>query len=122
MKTPTDNAISHPASTSTKTLLAEPTEKAGEIKELDDGLWEDDDDDDEEENPVLKSACETASSTTMDVELDDGVDVGVPQLRDYLSDRLALSPLVDVGEGPNVTKKAAGSSAPRVFEVRDMTF
>jgi hypothetical protein len=66
---------SHPASTSTKTLLAEPTEKAGEIKELDDWLWEDDDDDDEEENPVSKSARETASSTTMDVELDDGVDV-----------------------------------------------
>jgi hypothetical protein len=122
MKTPTDDAVSHPTSSSTETLLAEPTEKAGEIKELDDGLWEDDDDDEEEEDPVLKSARETASSTTMDVELDDGVDIGVPQLRDYLSDRPALSPLVDVREGSNETKKAAGSSAPRVFEVRDMTF
>ena len=74
------------------------------------------------ENSVLKSACETTSSTTMDVEVDDGVDVSVPQLRDYLSDRPASSPLVNVGEGPNVMKKAVGSSAPRVFEVGDMTF
>jgi len=88
----------------------------GEIKELDDGLWEDDDDD-KEEDPVLKSACETTSSTTMDVELDDGVDIGVPQLCDYLSDHPALSQLVDVGEGSNAMKKAVSSSAPRVFEV-----
>jgi hypothetical protein len=58
----------------------------------------------------------------MDVEVDDGVDIGVPQLRDYLSDHPAMSPLVDVREGPNATKKAACSSAPRVFEVRDTMF
>jgi hypothetical protein len=119
VQTPTGDVTSHPASSSTETLLAE---EVGEDKELDDGLWEDDDDDDDDENSVLKSARETASSTTMDVEVDDGVDVGVPQLRDYLSDRPASSPLVNVGEGPNVMKKAAGSSAPRVFEVREMTF
>jgi hypothetical protein len=54
--------------------------------------------------------------------VDDGVDIGVPQLRDYLSDHPAMSPLVDVREGPNATKKAACSSAPRVFEVRDTMF
>ena len=118
MQTPTGDVTSHPASSSTETLLAE---EVGEDKELDDGLWEDDGANDKE-NSVLKSAHETASSTTMDVEVDDGVDVGVPQLRDYLSDRPASSPLVNVGEGPNVMKKAAGSSAPRVFEVREMTF
>lgn len=87
MKTP----ISHPASSSTEPLLAEPTEEAGENPELD-RLWEDedddgddDDDDDEDgENLVLKSARETASSTAMDVEVDDGVDIGVLQLCDYL--------------------------------------
>ena len=103
-----------PASSSTETL---PAEEVEENKELDDGLWDGDDDDEEEENLVLKSACETASSTTIDVEVDDGVDVGVPQLRDYLSDRPALSPLVNVREGLNVMKKVAGSSVPRVFEV-----
>jgi len=60
----------------------------------------------------------------MDVEVDDGVDIGVPQLCDYLSDRPAMTPLVNVGEGPNPMKRAANSSAPRVFEVqdRDMMF
>lgn len=111
-------------------LVAEPTEEVGENKEPEDRLWEDDcdcdDDDDEEEeeeeNPVLKSARETASSTGMDIEVDDGVDVGVPQLRDYLSDRPAMSPLVNVREGPNAMKAAAtrSSSTPRVFEVREM--
>ena len=69
MKIPTDDAISHPTSSSTKTL---PAEEVGENKELDDGLWEDDDD--EEENPVLNSACKTEISTTMDVEVDNGVE------------------------------------------------
>ena len=134
MKTPTDDAISHPASSSTEQLLAEAaesTEEAGENMEPD-RLWEGDDDNDndnddgeeeEEENPGLKSARETASSTAMDVEVDDGVDISVPQLRDYLSDHPAMSPLVDdVREGPNAMKKAASSSAPRVFEVRDIIF
>ena len=76
----------------------------------------------EEESPVLKSAHETASSTTMDVEADNGVNVGVPQLCDYLSDCPALSPLVNVREGLNVMKKVAGSSVPRVFEVQVITF
>jgi hypothetical protein len=109
-------------------LPAEPTEEAGE-NEHEDILWEDgnddnnNDDEEEEENPALKSADsarETASSTAMDVEEDDGVDIGLQQLCDYLSDDPAMSPLVDVREGPNVMKKAASSSAPRVFEVRDI--
>jgi hypothetical protein len=128
MKTSTDDALFLPAaSSSTEPLLvAEPTEEVGENKEPEDRLWEDDCDDDddeeeEEENTVLKSARETASSTGMDVEVDDRVDVGVPQLRDYLSDRPAMSPLVDVREGPNAMKAATrSSSTPRVFEVREM--
>lgn len=128
MKTATDSSdaiVSRPASSSTKPLLAEPTEdspsEAGENKELD-RLWEDDEEERERENPVLKFACETASSTAMNVEVNDGVDVGVPQLRDYLGDHPAMSPPVDVWEGPNATKKVACSSAPRVFEVRDAMF
>jgi len=54
--------------------------------------------------------------------VDDRVDVGVPQLRDYLSDRPALSPLVNVREGLNLMKKLAGSSVPKVFEVQDIMF
>jgi hypothetical protein len=69
-----------------------------------------------------RSACETASSTAMNVEMDDGVDIGVPQILDYLSDRPAMSSLVDVREGPDVTKRVASSSAPRSFEVQDMSF
>jgi hypothetical protein len=132
-----DDPTSHRTSSSTERYedseplpaeRPEPTEEAGENK-LKDILWEDGDDDDddddgdeEDENPVLKSAREAASSTVMDVEEDDGVDIGVPQLRDYLSDRPAMSPLVDVREGLNVTKRVASLSAPKVFEVRDMTF
>lgn len=137
MKTSTDDSISHRsgnhASSSTKRSEPLPAdsdhaEEVGETKGLEDGLWEDGDDDDaddeeeeeEEENPVLKSARETASSTAMDVEVDDGVDIGVAQLRDYLSDHPSMSPLVR--EGPKVIKKVASSSAPKVFEVRDMMF
>ncbi len=133
MKPSTEDTISHsgPASSSTELLLAKPTEEVGENEKLEGRLWEDGDDDDdddneeeeEEEDPVLKSARETASSTAMDIEVDDGVDIGIPQLLDYLSDCPAMSPLVDVREGPNVMKKVvADSSAHRVFEVQDMTF
>ena len=74
-------------------------EEMAENTELDDGLWEEEEeDDDDDENSVLKSACETASSTMMDVEVDDGVDMSIPQLHDYLSDHQALSPLVNVGK------------------------
>ena len=103
--------ISHPASLLIEKIPAE----GGENHELNDRLWDDDDMKEEEKNPVLKSACKTASSTTMDVEVDDGVDIGVPQLHDYLNDFPALSPLVSVGEG--LKKKVAGlmASVPRVF-------
>ena len=112
-------------------MPAKPTEETVQTgeNELEGKIWEDgddnnndDDDGDEEEDPVLMSAHETASSTEMDIEKDDGVDIAVPPLRDYLSDHLAMSPLVDVREGPRAMKKAASSSAPRVFEVQDMTF
>ena len=42
----------------------------------DDGLWEDEGDDDDEENSILMSAHKSVSSSMMDVEMDDGVDVG----------------------------------------------
>ena len=45
----------------------------------------------------------------MDVEADDGVDIGVLQLHDYLSDRPAMPPLVDVKEGPNATCSSAAT-------------
>ena len=51
----------------------------------------------------------TACSTAMDVEVDDGVDIGVPQLLDYLSDRLTVLPLIDVRESPNAMKTVASS-------------
>ncbi|KAF8532385.1 hypothetical protein JB92DRAFT_3103830 [Gautieria morchelliformis] len=92
--------------------LVEHTDEVAENKDADDGLWEEDDE--EEENSDLKSACETASSSTMDIEVDDGVDIVFPQLHDYLSEHLALPPLVNVREDPTVMKKAAGG-APRVF-------
>jgi hypothetical protein len=126
MKTP----ISHPASSSlTKPLLVEPTKKVGENTELD-RLWKDKDDDsdnsnDEDENgenPVLKFVCETASSTAMDIEVDNGVDIGVLQLHNYLSDHLAMLPLVDDREGSNTMKKAACLSVSKVFKVQDMMF
>lgn len=50
-------SISHPASSSTKKLLAEPTEEAGENKELD-RLWEDGDDDDSDDEGKEKSCPE----------------------------------------------------------------
>jgi hypothetical protein len=111
--------MSHTASSSTKRLLAEPTKEVGENTELEDRLWEGGDDD-TDENSVLRSTCETASSIAMDVEINDGVDIGVPQILDYLSDRPPMSSLVDVREGLDVTTKAASSSAPRSFEVQGM--
>ncbi|KAF8478862.1 hypothetical protein JB92DRAFT_3133763 [Gautieria morchelliformis] len=52
----------------------------------------------------------------MDIEVDDGVDIGVVQLRNYLNEHPALPPLVNVGEDPTVMKKAAGSAPTPQFE------
>ena len=92
-----------------------------EDKELDDELWEDEGDEDEG-NDILLSAHKTASSSTMDLETDDGVDVSIPQLRNYLNDSPVLTPLVSVSEGSNVTKRATASTVPKVFQVPEMTF
>ena len=46
----------------------------------------------------------------MDVEADDGVDIGVLQLHDHLSDRPAMPPLADVKEGPNAVLECSHSS------------
>ena len=53
------------------------------INKLDDGLWEDEGDSDDEENSILMSAHKSVSSSMMDVEMDDGVDVSIPQLHDF---------------------------------------
>jgi hypothetical protein len=94
-----------------------------EDNELDDDLWEEEDDENEG-NDILVSAHETVSSSMMDIEMDNGVDVSVPQLRDFLSDAPASVPLVDVGdsEASGSTKTATGSSTPRIFQVPDIVF
>ena len=86
-----------------------------EENELDDSFWEGDDDD---HGGILESAREVASSHLMDIEHTDGVDVSVPQLRDYLSDApTSATPLVSVEEQPVVSKKAAAVSGPKIFQV-----
>jgi hypothetical protein len=96
-------------------------EGVDEDNELDDELWEDEED---EAGDVLLAARETASGSVMDIEINDGVDVSVPQLQDFLSDTPALSPLFNVEAGSTAARKATPveSSAPRVFEVPDIQF
>ena len=98
-------------------MLNEPDIEGVGKDELDDRLWEDEGDDDEE-NSILMSAHKSASSSMMD----DGVDVSIPQLCDFLSDHPTLEPLVKGGKAPNATKKVVDFSTPRVFQVPDMTF
>jgi hypothetical protein len=89
--------------------------------ELEEELWEDDGDEDED-NEELIAARGIASSSMVNIEEDDGVDVSVPQLRDFLSDTPALSLLANIGEGSNVTRKTTGSERPRVFQVSEIQF
>jgi len=98
------------------------SESVLEDNELDNELWEGEDDSDDEHNDVLMSARTAASGSTMDIETDDGVDVSVPQLRDFLSDIPVSSPLVNLtaGSSTTTTKKAAGSGMPRVFQVPEI--
>jgi hypothetical protein len=84
---------------------ADAMEGLDEDKELDNKLWEDEGDEDEGNN-ILLSARKTASSSTVDLETDDGVDVSVPQLHNYLCDSPALTPLISISEGSNMTKWA----------------
>jgi hypothetical protein len=104
------------------TLADTDIEGVDEDNELDDELWEDEEE--EEASDVLLAARETASGSMMDIEINDGVDVSVPQLRDFLSDTPALSPLFNVEAGPTTVRKVTPveSSVPRVFEVPDIQF
>ena len=58
----------------------------------------------------------------MDIQHDDGVDVSVPQLFDYLSDTPSNASLVPDGVPTNVKKQAPDGIAPKVFEVSDIQF
>lgn len=53
--------------------------------EVDEEVWVDDDDEDDFR---LQEARHDANSDSMDIESGEGIDLGVPQLRDFLSDAL----------------------------------
>jgi len=80
-----------------------------------------DDGDEDEDNKELIMAHGIASSSMVKIEEDDGVDVSVPQLRDFLSDTPALGLLASIGVGSNV-RKTTGSERPRSFQVSEIHF
>ena len=92
--------------------------------ELDDEVWEDADRgcDDDENGEVIRAAHVQASRKVMDIQHDDGVDVSIPQLFDYLSDTPSNASLVPDGVPTNVKKRAPNGIAPKVFEVSDIQF
>ena len=95
-----------------------------EEKELDGDLWEDDDSEEEEADcRRMAEARELASSSVMDIEEAEGVNVGIPDLLDLLSDRPASRPSESVGVEiqPNLARKA-NLQTPRVFQVSDIQF
>ena len=100
--------------------------EAGEDNELelDDEVWEDADRgcDDNENGEVLRAAHEQASGDVMNMQCNDGVNVSVPQLLDYLSDMPLHGLLVPDSALTGVKKWAANGAAPKVFEVSDIQF
>ena len=56
------------------------------------------------------------------IQHDDGVDVSVPQLFDYLSNTPSNASLVPDGVPTNVKKWAPDGTAPKVFEVSNIQF
>jgi hypothetical protein len=111
----------HPAKkiTSQSDRLETNIEGINEANELDDGLWEDESE--SEEDAMLGEAREAAAGTFMDLEDNDGVDVHVPQLLDYLSTTPSSPPLVDLDVRPAVTKKRPASE-PKEFLVANIEF
>ena len=89
-----------------------------EEKELDDDLWEDDSEEEEADHQRLAEVRELASSSVMDIEEDEGVDVGVPDL----SDQPALRTSVGVEPQPKPAKKVTNSQIPKVFQISDIQF
>jgi hypothetical protein len=72
----------------------------------------------------LAAALKSASGSIMDVEVNDDVNIGVPELLDFLSDAPALAPLTTpiVPRAPP-RPNASVSSAPKVFTVEaDIVF
>lgn len=72
--------------------------------------------------PPLRAACEQASGNVMDMQHNDGVDVSVPQLLDYLSNTLSHGLLVPDSVPTGVKKQAADGAALKVFELSDIQF
>ena len=101
-----------------------PKASDNEEVELDDEVWEDADRgcDDDENGEVIRAARVQASRKVMDIQHDDGVDVSIPQLFDYLSDTPSNASLVPDGVPTNVKKRAPDGTAPKVFEVSDIQF
>ena len=93
-----------------------------EEQELDDDLWEDNSEDEEADHQRLAEVHELASSSVMDIEEDEGVDVGAPNLLDLLSDQPALRTSVGVEPQPKPAKKVTNSQIPRVFQISDIQF
>ena len=81
---------------------------------LEEELWIDYGDEDED-NEELIVACGIVSSSMLNIKEDDGVDVSVPQLQDFLSDTPALSLFASIGEGSNMMRKTMGSERLRFY-------
>ena len=58
----------------------------------------------------------------MDIQHNDGVDVSIPQLFNYLSNTPSNALLVPDGVPTNVKTQAPDRTAPKVFEVSDIQF
>ena len=64
--------------------------------------------------------CEMASSTVMDIEESEGINLQAPDLLDLLSDS-PTSRTLDINVAkPKATKKV--NSQPKVFQVSDIQF
>ena len=71
-----------------------------------------------------RNRCRNNAETELSraIQHDDGVDVSVPQLFDYLNDTPSNASLVPDGVPTNVKKRAPDGTAPKVFEVSDIQF
>jgi hypothetical protein len=80
-------------------------EKESDKEVDDDPLWGDGPAE-EEDSGALAATMQLASATMMDIESQDGVDVRVPELLDFLSDTPSLMPMIStatVAKKPKAT-------------------
>ena len=124
---PTNPTVLEPSlSESNKNFKSSDAPKASDDKEveLDDEVWEDADGgcDDDKNGEAIRAVCAQASRKVMDIQHDDGVDVSVPQLFDYLSNTPSNTSLVPDGVPTNVKKWAPDRTALKVFEVSGVQF